>query len=209
MPEGGAMFSAMAGLIGILLGGGMKAAEAWWTRKKDAEGVLSAIVSEVQALTRLINHRQFMAGLIAMKEEAQRHIDTGKPDEIMFPFKISTQNDFFRAFDSLSPKLGLLTPWQADRITRFYAYVKAVHENYKLGSPFHDGATASTVVLTAENDIQLLQTAMVISDQIVRMITVQPPPGVEDPFPIVASEPSLPAPNSEEISKASAQIESA
>lgn len=171
--------------------------------------MLSALVSEVQALTRLINHRQFLNSLIVLRARAQAKIDAGNGDELVFPITITMKHSFFSVFESLTPKLGTLTPWQADRITRFYSYVKAVAENYDPASSFHNGLPAEDMPLAVENDIQLLLTAMAISEQIVRMVHVEPPRGEVDPFTTTDAEPELPVAKPGDLSKSTVQIETA
>lgn len=97
------------------------------------------------------------------------------------------RQNYFETFEKLTPKLGLIDPYFADRITRFYTYAKAVTENYRADSAFQRGVTAAQAVEAFDNDIMLLQTVHVLGVHISGFRTVTPPPGIIDPFPAIAA----------------------
>ena len=141
-----AAISALAAIVGILLGGAVRAVESTIARKRDAESVLAALVAEVEALVRLMDHRQFLPGIQQCGLEAKAMVESGRGQEEAGFITIVLKRDYFATYDALVGKIGTLHPYMADRITRFYIYVKAVSENYDPSSPFQDGLTAEAAV---------------------------------------------------------------
>lgn len=177
-----AFIGAIAAIIGILLGGGVRAWEADRARKRDADSLLAALVAEVEALVRLMDHRRFLDGIIACGFEAFEMVQAGRAHEPANFLTIYLRHNYFSIFDASTNKMGSLHPYMADRITRFYTYVKAVSENYDPNSPFQQGVTAQQVVEIVESDVQLLQTALVLGRHIATFHNMAPPAGMIDPF---------------------------
>ncbi|WP_309601344.1 hypothetical protein [Sphingomonas sp.] len=183
----GTILAALFGLIGIALGGGLRALEANFARNREASAVLSALCAEVEAINRLANHRQFLAGFHQYRELNAKLVAEGKGDGPGHWLVIELKENYFSTFEALNSKLGLLDPYFADRIARFYTYAKAVIENYRAGSPFQEGVTAEAAVEAFDNDILLLQTVHVLGIHIATFREVKPPPGIIDPFPAIAA----------------------
>lgn len=194
-----AWIGAIIGLIGVLVGGGIRATEVWWARRKEAEALLSALVAEVEALTRLMNHRRFVDSLTETGKAAALQVQNGRGAEPAIFAVISLKHDYFAVFNASAAKIGILLPYHADRITRFYTYAKAVQENYDPSSPFQTGVTAEAVVGIIENDLFLLHTAMILGNHIATFRKVVPPSGIADPFFETNVQPALPRPSTEQI----------
>lgn len=189
---------AAATLIGILLGGGVRAWEASRNRRLEAEALLSALAAEVEAVTRLIHHRQFIPGMMDTLQSAQLQVAAGNQDDAAAFLVISLKQNYFAVFDASVGKLGLLHPYHADRIVRFYTYARAVQENYDPASPFQAGVTAAAAVEVLQNDLQLLHTVVTLGEHIATFRPAAPPQGVISPFldaPPKSTEPALPPPN--------------
>jgi hypothetical protein len=187
-----AVVSAIVGLIGVLLGGGVRAWEASRSRKLDADSLLSALCAEVEALTRLINHRRFVEFLTGIMQQAQAQVAEGRGEEVATFAVISLKHDYFTVYKETAAKIGLLHPYHADRIVRFYEYVKAVQENYDPSSPFQQGLTANSVVHVIESDLELLRTVVLLGTHIGTFRNPQPPKGTVDPFNDADPQPALP-----------------
>jgi tRNA isopentenyl-2-thiomethyl-A-37 hydroxylase MiaE len=188
-----AFIGATAAIGGILLGGGVRAWEADRARKRDAESLLAALVAEVEALVRLMDHRKFLEAITACGFEAFELVQAGRAHEPANFLTISLRHNYFVIYEASTSKIGLLHPYMADRIARFYTYVKAVSENYDPTSPFQQGVTAQEVVQIVENDVQLLQTALVLGRHIATFHKMAPPAGIVDPFvALPQQEPALP-----------------
>jgi hypothetical protein len=188
-----AFIGAIAAIIGILLGGGVRAWESDRARKRDAESLLAALVAEVEALVRLMDHRKFVQDITACGFEAFKMAQAGRGHEQADFLTINLRNNYFTIFEASANKIGLLHPYMADRITRFYTYVKAVSENYGSDSPFQQGVTAQQVVEIVESDVQLLQTALTLGRHIATFHNMAPPAGIVDPFvALPTQEPALP-----------------
>ena len=188
-----AFIGAIAAIIGIVLGGGVRAWEADRARKRDAESLLAALVAEVEALVRLMDHRRFVHDITACGFEAFKMAQAGRGHEQADFLTINLRHSYFTIFEASANKIGLLHPYMADRITRFYTYVKAVSENYGSDSPFQRGVTAQQVVEIVESDVQLLQTALTLGRHIATFHNMAPPAGIVDPFvALPTQEPGLP-----------------
>lgn len=176
------MIGAVAGLIGVILGGGVRAVEAFFQRKTEAASLLSALVAEVEAVTRLINHRGFVDALIQAHANARQLIDAGRGGEIADFLTINLKQRYFAVFDASVAKLGILDTYHADRIVRFYTYVKAISENYDAESPFQQDITADMVAMVIESDLPLLHTVITLGNHIATFRPISAPSGVTDPF---------------------------
>ncbi|MDB5678994.1 hypothetical protein [Sphingomonas bacterium] len=184
---GPTIIAALFGLIGIALGGGMRAWESNWARQREAEGVLSALCAEVEAVNRLADHRSFLAGFHQCRAANAELVASGHGDGPGQWLVIDLTHNYFSTYEALNSKLGLLHPYFADRIARFYTYAKAVTENYRVDSPFHANLTASAAVEALDNDIMLLQTVHILGVHIASFRKADAPTGVVDPFPAIAA----------------------
>ena len=180
-----AIITACAGLIGILLGGGVRAVEARWSRANEAKSVLTALCAEVEAINRWANHRQFLTNLQHLRAANAALAGQGSGDGPAHWLVLELTQNYFEVFEALAPKLGALDPYFADRITRFYTYAKGVSENYRPDAAIQDGLTAALAVEALDNDIMLLQTVHILGVHISGFRTIVPPKGIIDPFPMI------------------------
>ncbi len=188
-----AAISALAAIVGILLGGAVRAMENASARKRDAESLLAALVAEVEALVRLMDHRRFLDGILQCGLDAKAMVEGGRGQEEAGFMTISLKHNYFSVYEASAGKIGTIHPYMADRITRFYTYVKAVNENYDPSSPFQNGLTAEAAVQVVESDLQLLHTALMLGRHIATFHNMAPPPGIIDPFvQHAAQEPAMP-----------------
>lgn len=180
------ILAALFGLIGIALGGGIRAWEASRARKCEAASVLSALCAEVEAINRLANHRKFLAGFHETRKINADLVAQGAGESAGRWLILDLSQNYFSTYEALNSKLGLLHPYFSDRISRFYTYTKAVTENYRSGSPFHENVTAAAAVEALDNDILLLHTVHILGIHIASFRKVEPPSGFIDPFPDIA-----------------------
>lgn len=178
----GAILAAFIGLIGVAMGGGMQALQNWRARKLEASSVLSALVSEVEALARLIHHRGFRKAILHYRSQAMELVQAGQGQADFPGLLIPAEHNYFATYDALISKIGLLDPYYADRITRFYTLVKAVHENYLPTSPHQQNATAAERVEHFTSDLMLLDSIMILAGNIASFRKAAPPKGIVDPF---------------------------
>lgn len=171
------LIGVFAGFIGIGLGGGIQALQAKAARKVEAAGVLSALVAEVEALTRLIHHRGFIPGLIAMRDGAAAMVAAGQGEAPVDWLVIPIRHNYIATYDALVEKIGLLEPYYADRITRYYTYAKAAMENYDPDSPFQTSITAAVALTALNNDLMILHTVTVLGNEIAVFRNVTAPTG--------------------------------
>lgn len=153
-----ALLTAIAGLIGVTLGGGLRVFETWLFRRAEAKSLLSALVAEVEALTRLARHRRFYEALAALHAIAKAQIESGAGDQPCQSLMISMKQNYFSTFDRVGEKIGLIDAYKADRIMRFYVLAKAALENYD-GNPFGGQVTDAHFIAEATlADMSLLRT---------------------------------------------------
>jgi len=143
---------------------------------------LSAICAEVEAINRLANHRQFLAGFLLHRQLNADLVAKGHGNEPAQWLVLELTQNYFATYDALLPKLGLLHPYFNDRITRFYTYAKAVTENYRPNSAWQLNATAAMAVEALDNDITLLQTMHTLGEHIASFRKAAPPGGLIDPL---------------------------
>lgn len=193
-----AAVGAFATLIGVLLGGAIRAWESLRERKLNANSLLSALVAEVEAITRLIHHRGFIPNMLETQGKARAQIQAGRGADEAEYIVISLKQNYFATYEASLPKLGLLDPYWADRITRFYTFAKAVTENYDPRSPFQSGVSAFDVDQIISNDLMLLHTVVVLGNHISsESRIIIPPKGISDPFGVSQADggqPHLPEP---------------
>lgn len=167
----------------------MRALEARTARRAEGWSVLSALCAEVGALTRLINHRGYLAGFYEARAENARRVSNGDGEGAATWYIIDLRQNYFIVFEALTPKLGLIDPYYASQITRFYTYLKSVSENYRPGAAFHEGLTAAEAVQALDNDIMLLGGVQILGEHIATFRPIKTPRGIVDPHPaVVAAE---------------------
>ena len=161
-------------LIGVLVGGGLKALGTHLARRHDARTLLSGLVAEVEACVRLARHRGYLEQMTELQEFARQMIDSGHGGEPAPWFEMTTTGDYFAIFHASLSKIGLLSAYHADRITRFHMLARATLENSSASSPWQKGITAEQAHSVLENDIQLLIATLLLGEEIAsfRKITV-------------------------------------
>lgn len=171
----------VAGLAGILLGGGITAAHAAWERHVEARSILSALVAEVDSVKRLIGHRGYIPQLVGLANHCRQLVENGNGHVTVDSIVIAVNENYFKVFDELSSKIGLLHPYHADRIVRFYTLSKAAKENFSPQSAWSQGnIQAITLLELLENDIDILRTVFLLGDKIATFINRKPPKGFVD-----------------------------
>lgn len=164
-------------LIGVILGGGGKALQAWHARRQLASATLSALVAEVEGLTRLVRHRNFREGIIDLADGARHAVETGLGHEQSPFMQFAMTGDYFVVYKASIDKIGILDPYQADRIVRFYLLAKSLSENYAPTSPWQQGATYQAVLGLASNDLQLIEVLSLLGNEIASFRTIKHPAG--------------------------------
>ncbi len=185
------LIPAIFALLGVLLGGGLQAYMQYRARKAEAAAVLQALLTEVDALVRLAQHRQYLANIVAHRNHCQHLVDHHQSAEQSPMFVLDLSLDYFKTYDALIPKIGMLDPWYADRITRFYLFSKSVVQNYLPTSPFQNGMNAEEGLLLFSNDIPLLETALRIGDGLSKDRKIVRPKGATDST-VAFDTPNLP-----------------
>jgi hypothetical protein len=176
------LIAAVFGLVGVGLGGGLQAWQAKSARRVEADSVLSAIVAEVEALARLMHHRGFRSQILQFQTVAAQMVQSGHGASAIPTLTISLDHNYWATYEALTAKIGLLHPYHADRITRFYTFIKAAHENFSPTSPYQQGMTAEEGAVVLANDLALIDTIMILAAAIAAFRAASPPAGVHDPF---------------------------
>ena len=130
-------------------------------RKREAETILTAIASEVDAICRLIRHRQYAETVSAIALS----IKAGTWDGTSVV--IDVRENYFSVFEGLAPKLGMLEPNAASKIVNFYAYCKSLIDSFRVdGLAAHQDQNpyAQANILAAE---ALFVAALALGDEIV------------------------------------------
>ncbi len=95
---------------------------------------------------------------------------------------IEVRQNYFSVFDASVGKVGLLHPFMADRIARFYTYAKASLENYHPLSVHQREASAAEKFVVASNDLELIGVMMALGNFIASFREATPPKGLSNPF---------------------------
>lgn len=172
---GGDIAAALIALAGVAVGGGAKVIDAHIASRRVARATLSALVAEVEAVQRLATHRGFKSDLHRLADFARSRIESGRPDDHVPFFNITMANDYFAIYKANIDRLGLLNPYQADRIVRFYTMASAVMENYRDGSPWQSGGTALAVFEVLANDLLIFDVIDILASEIVNFRFVRLP----------------------------------
>ncbi|MGS1016668.1 hypothetical protein [Allosphingosinicella humi] len=162
----GTFLAGIFGLGGVALGGGLTAIQAYLSRRADAAAVLGALAAEVEAITRLVNHRRYLHLHVSEAEQCRALIAQGRGHEMVPGFQIALQQDYFALFNSLGAKIGLLKPYHADRIVRFYVLAKSATENMLPGSPLVENCSATERLQALESDMALLHVLLILGNEI-------------------------------------------
>lgn len=172
-----------AAVLGVLVGGGLKAWEAHRERKLQAKAILNALVAEVDTIKRLINAREYIRGVVELANHCRALVEAGSPDTTVALFTIPVSEDYFQAFNSLVGKIGTLHPYHADRLVRFYMLIKAAKEDFSVDSPWQKGGTTAAQALQMlEANLMILRVAYQVGDTIAGFVDRSPPKGIVDPL---------------------------
>lgn len=140
--------------------------QAYLSRRAAAAVVLGALVAEVEAITRMVNHRRYLHFHVLQAERCRALIAEGRGHEMMSGIQVALQQDYFALFNSLGAKIGLLNPYHADRIVRFYVLAKSATENMLQGSPFVEDCSATERLQVVENDMTLIHVLLMLGNEI-------------------------------------------
>ena len=173
----GSLIAAAAGLAGVALGGGLQVIQQKLAQRAEARAVLSALVADVEALARLIDHRGYLRVLALQAQHCQDLIEDGKGGQIVPPLRMSMNHDYLALFDALSAKIGLLDAYHADRIVRFYALLKAGTEALLSDDDWVMEMDARSRLEIVTNDLQIMTVAMGLAQDIAGFRTIRPPKG--------------------------------
>jgi hypothetical protein len=109
------------GLLQILVG--------IYDRRREAESMLTAIASEVDAICRLIRHQNYLEEISASAQAIRDNTWDGKS------FVIDVRENYFSVYEGLAAKLGMLRPRDAVKIVNFYAYCKSLIDSFRIDGP--------------------------------------------------------------------------
>ena len=151
-----------AALFGVLAGGFIQAIIAYFDRKREAECVLTALATEVDAICRLVRHRRYLEVICQMLQ----HIEAGEPPTYL---SADIQQNYFAVFDALAPKLGTLRPKQAAKIVNFYAYCKSTIDSMNPDSKLIGSAQPQELTQNLVEVERLLTAALLLGDEIVQL----------------------------------------
>lgn len=173
----GSLIAAVAGLIGVALGGGLQVIQQKIARRAEAKAVLSALVADVEALARLIGHRQFLQNLEGHAQHCRELIAAGHGDQEVPPIQMSMNHDYLALFNAVAPKIGLLDAYHADRIVRFYALLKAGTEALLTDEDWFVRMDARNRLEVLTSDLHIMVVAMDLAADIARFRKIRPPKG--------------------------------
>lgn len=145
--------------------------------------------AEIDAINRLARHRQFLASFQTYRASNAQRVASGEGNGPADWLVLELTHNYFAVYDALTPKLGMLNPYYALRISQFYTYARAVTENYRPSSPFQTNLTAEQAVQALDNDIILLDTMHILGDHIASFSEIRVPRGLANPLlAVVATE---------------------
>ena len=115
----------LSGIVGILLGGVVRAAVDRYAAFKEAKGIAAAIRAEIEAYLRLHRHAKHGEALIGYIKRLEAMTSAPTHNEF-FTFPLNERP--FQVFDSLCNRIGLLGDLSAG-VVQFYSLGKAYHTN--------------------------------------------------------------------------------
>lgn len=120
--------SAIWGLIGILLGGGLQSAREWSARHAEKRGMEAALAAEIAALLTTIEVRGLLSYLSHVREYIEQLLEAGESERPIFFPRVSATWNYFATYDALLPKIGLLSAHKARALTNFYVSARSSSE---------------------------------------------------------------------------------
>lgn len=152
----------IAAIFGALLAGGFQTIIGVLDRRREDEAILVAIASEVDALCRLIRHRNYLAEMGNMLVDLE--IGTTKS----LSYVVDIRSDYFSVFHALSSRLGRLKPGRAAQIVRFYAYCKTIIDSLRPDGVAAEQREALEAIELLRSLIALLTDSLELGDRIVQ-----------------------------------------
>ena len=142
--------------IGALATGLLQTVIGILDRRREAESILTAIASEVNAICRLIRTQEYKETVGAICSQ----IDSGTWDGRTVIIEV--RQNYFAVFESLSSKIGLLEASDVNQIVHFYAYCRSA-----IDSTRPDGIMAGDV--SADERISQLRHLFLVFDAILSL----------------------------------------
>ena len=116
-------------LIGAIATGAFQLGFSVRERSREAETILTAIASEVDAVCRLVRHQQYFE--FASQIAGAIRDDTWDGTTLI----VDIRENYFSVYEGLASKLGMLQPIQAVKIVNFYAYCKSLIDSTRPDGP--------------------------------------------------------------------------
>jgi hypothetical protein len=124
-------------LLGAVVTGVLQLIVGVYDRRREAETILTAIAAEVDAICRLIRHRQYAETISAIAKSIKNNNWDGSS------VVIDVRENYFSVYEGLAPKLGMLKPDAAAKIVNFYAYCKSLIDSFRVDGPNAQGQNAA------------------------------------------------------------------
>lgn len=126
----------IAALGGVLIGAVFTLFTSWFLEARkyrlERKAITTALISEVSALLKIIEHRRYLEGLIG----AVNHLKENPDDEYSLMAKIP--DHYSRIYQSNIGRIGLVKPKLAEKIIEFHQLVDAVVQDIVPDSPFQE-----------------------------------------------------------------------
>jgi hypothetical protein len=156
------LLAIVSALLGAIATGATKIVLDARERSRHRQSSLVAVVSEVDAICRLIRHQHYLEaveGALALGQDGKWE---GKS------LVVDIRADYFTVFNGLGARLGDLKPEHVRDIVRFYAYAKAAIDSLRPDGPHADPARSGSDELIAnfESVRALIGAMLILGEQI-------------------------------------------
>jgi len=150
-------------IVGALLGGVVQAVVGRYASFKESQGIAAALSSEMSAIVELIEIREYVSHLTSMSKRLSDRTYKPTHEDI---FNVRVTQDYFRVFNELTPKIGLLGE-MSGTIVRFYSLCKALLEDVNRLQEILEKATEEYLATIRKDLLDLYQKDLAIFNMIV------------------------------------------
>ena len=157
------MSEIVAVFVGAILAGLFQTISEIRQRRREAESVLTAIASEVDSITRLIQHQNYHEATAKIADDVSHGMWNGTS------YIIDIRENYFVAYEGLVEKLGLLKPHQVAKIVNFYAYCKSAIDSTRPDGPHANATGTAEAAQNMVSVYQLLTAILALGGEITAM----------------------------------------
>jgi hypothetical protein len=149
-------YSALAGAVSTGL---LQSITAIFVRKREKKSMLTAISAEVDSICRLIKHRKYV-------ELIEQILKNSLGEQNVVHIVIDIRENYFSVYESLTSKIGKLSPEDVVKIVNFYAYCKSLIDSTRPDGPMATSEDADQNAASMHELLLIMKAILKLGEEI-------------------------------------------